>query len=154
MGGFRQFLLRGNIVELAVAVIIGATFSGLVEALVTDLVTPLIGAVTGGRQPDFADYSFTINGSRFLYGDFLNHLVTFLIIAAVVYWLIVAPMTRLVKLFERDKAATTKQCPECLSEIPAEARRCAHCTAHLVPDSEKNPGSDARHGCGSVKMDR
>ncbi|MEV4475101.1 large conductance mechanosensitive channel protein MscL [Nonomuraea salmonea] len=137
MGGFRQFLLRGNIVELAVAVIIGATFSGLVEALVTDLVTPLIGAVTGGRQPDFADYSFTINGSRFLYGDFLNHLVTFLIIAAVVYWLIVAPMTRLVKLFERDKAATTKQCPECLSEIPAEARRCAHCTAHLVPDSEK-----------------
>ncbi|MET8861888.1 large conductance mechanosensitive channel protein MscL [Nonomuraea sp. NPDC004580] len=137
MGGFKQFLLRGNIVELAVAVIIGATFSGLVEALVTDLVTPLIGAVTGGRQPDFADYSFTINGSRFLYGDFLNHLVTFLIIAAVVYWLIVAPMTRLVKLFERDKAATTKQCPECLSEIPAEARRCAHCTAHLVPDSEK-----------------
>lgn len=137
MGGFKQFLLRGNIVELAVAVIIGATFSGLVEALVTDLVTPLIGAVTGGRQPDFADYSFTVNGSRFLYGDFLNHLVTFLIIAAVVYWLIVAPMTRLVKLFERDKAATTKQCPECLSEIPAEARRCAHCTAHLVPDSEK-----------------
>ncbi|MEV4801276.1 large conductance mechanosensitive channel protein MscL [Nonomuraea sp. NPDC049421] len=137
MGGFKQFLLRGNIVELAVAVIVGATFSGLVEAFVTDLITPLIGAVTGGRQPDFADYSFTVNGSRFLYGDFLNHLVTFLIIAAVVYWLIVAPMTRLVKLFERDKAATTKQCPECLSEIPAEARRCAHCTAHLVPDSEK-----------------
>lgn len=137
MGGFKQFLLRGNIVELAVAVIVGATFSGLVEALVEDLITPLIGAVTGGRQPDFASYSFTVNGSRFLYGDFLNHLVTFLIIAAVVYWLVLAPMTRLMNLFERDKAATTKQCPECLSEIPAEARRCAHCTARLVPDSEK-----------------
>ncbi len=137
MGGFKQFLLRGNIVELAVAVIIGATFSGLVRALVTDLVTPLIGAITGGRQPDFADYSFTVNGSRFLYGDFLNHLLSFLIIAAVVYWLIVAPMTRLISLFDRNKAATTKQCPECLSDIPAEARRCANCTVVLVPDSEK-----------------
>lgn len=137
MGGFKQFLLRGNIVELAVAVIVGATFSGLVQALVTDLVTPLIGAVTGGRQPDFADYSFTINGSRFQYGDFLNHLLTFLIISAVVYWLVVTPMTRLISLFDRDKAATTKQCPECLSDIPVEARRCANCTVELVPDSEK-----------------
>lgn len=137
MGGFKQFLLRGNIVELAVAVIIGATFSGLVQALVTDLVTPLIGAITGGRQPDFADYSFTVNGSRFLYGDFLNHLLSFLIIAAVVYWLVVAPMARLISLFDRNKAATTKQCPECMSDIPTEARRCANCTVVLVPDSEK-----------------
>ncbi|MFI9588926.1 large conductance mechanosensitive channel protein MscL [Nonomuraea sp. NPDC052265] len=137
MGGFKKFLLRGNIVELAVAVIVGATFSRLVQALVTDLVTPLIGAVTGGRQPNFAEYSFTINGSQFRYGDFLNHLVTFLVIAAVVYWLVVAPMTRLIHLFDRDKAATTKQCPECLSDIPSEARRCAHCTAELVPESEK-----------------
>ncbi|MGW2152681.1 large conductance mechanosensitive channel protein MscL [Nonomuraea sp. NPDC001699] len=137
MGGFKKFLLRGNIVELAVAVIVGATFSGLVQALVTDLITPLIGAVTGGRQPNFAEYSFTINGSQFKYGDFLNHLVTFMVIAAVVYWLVVAPMTRLIHLFDRDKAATTKQCPECLSDIPSEARRCAHCTAELVPESEK-----------------
>ncbi|MFI6737928.1 large conductance mechanosensitive channel protein MscL [Nonomuraea sp. NPDC050451] len=137
MGGFKRFLLRGNIVELAVAVIIGATFSGLVQALVADLITPLIGAVTGGRQPNFADYSFTVNGSRFKYGDFLNHLVTFLMVSAVVYWLIVAPMTRLISLFDRDKNATTKQCPECLSDIPAEARRCAACTVELVPDSEK-----------------
>ncbi|MEV4393659.1 large conductance mechanosensitive channel protein MscL [Nonomuraea sp. NPDC049607] len=137
MGGFKKFLLRGNIVELAVAVIVGATFSGLVQALVTDLITPLIGAVTGGRQPNFAEYSFTINGSRFKYGDFLNHLVTFMVIAAVVYWLVVAPMTRLIHLFDRDKAATTKQCPECLSDIPSEARRCAQCTAELVPESEK-----------------
>ncbi|SDJ59067.1 large conductance mechanosensitive channel protein MscL [Nonomuraea jiangxiensis] len=137
MSGFKQFLLRGNIVELAVAVIVGATFSGLVQALVTDLVTPLIGAVTGGRQPDFANYSFTVNGSRFRYGDFLNHLLGFLTISAIVYWLIMAPMARLVSLLDRHKAATTKQCPECLSDIPAEARRCAHCTVELVPNSEK-----------------
>ncbi|MEV0597488.1 large conductance mechanosensitive channel protein MscL [Nonomuraea cavernae] len=137
MGGFKGFLLRGNIVELAVAVIVGATFSGLVQALVEDLVTPLIGAATGGRQPDFADYSFTVNGSEFKYGDFLNHLITFLIIAAVVYWLVVMPMTRLMSVFDRDKAATTKECPDCLSEIPVEARRCAHCTVELVPESEK-----------------
>ncbi|MFC4114872.1 large conductance mechanosensitive channel protein MscL [Nonomuraea zeae] len=137
MGGFRKFLLRGNIVELAVAVIVGATFSGLVQALVADLITPLIGAVTGGRQPNFASYSFTINGSQFKYGDFLNHLLTFLIIAAVVYWLVVTPMSRLISRFEGDKAATTKQCPECLSDIPVEARRCASCTAELVPESEK-----------------
>ncbi|MDX3103235.1 large conductance mechanosensitive channel protein MscL [Nonomuraea angiospora] len=137
MGGFKKFLLRGNIVELAVAVIVGATFSGLVQALVADLITPLIGAVTGGRQPNFAEYSFTVNGSRFKYGDFLNHLLTFLMVSAVVYWLIVAPMTRLISLLDRDKEATTKQCPECLTDIPAEARRCAACTVELVPDSEK-----------------
>ncbi|MEV0199506.1 large conductance mechanosensitive channel protein MscL [Nonomuraea sp. NPDC050691] len=144
MGGFRKFLLRGNIVELAVAVIVGATFSGLVQALVADLITPLIGAVTGGKQPDFADYVFTVNGSQFKYGDFLNHLLSFLIIAAVVYWLVVMPMTRLITLFDRDKEATTKQCPECLSDIPTEARRCAHCTATLVPDSEKPSLADPR----------
>ncbi|MEV1168296.1 large conductance mechanosensitive channel protein MscL [Nonomuraea sp. NPDC049784] len=137
MGGFRRFLLRGNIVELAVAVIVGATFSGLVQALVTDLITPLIGAITGGRQPNFSDYSFTINGSQFKYGDFLNHLLSFLVVSVVIYWLIVAPMTRLISLFDRDKKAATKQCPECLTDIPAEARRCAACTVELVPDSEK-----------------
>ncbi|MFI7144222.1 large conductance mechanosensitive channel protein MscL [Nonomuraea sp. NPDC050022] len=137
MGGFKKFLLRGNIVELAIAVIVGATFSGLVQALVADLVTPLIGAVTGGRQPNFAEYSFTVNGSEFKYGDFLNHLLTFLIIAAVVYWLIALPMNRLISLFDKNEAATTRPCPECLSDIPLEARRCAHCTAQLVPESEK-----------------
>jgi large conductance mechanosensitive channel len=137
MGGFKQFLLRGNIVELAVAVIVGATFSGLVQAFVRDLVTPLIGAVTGGRQPNFAEYSFTVNGSEFKYGDFLNHLITFLIISAIVYWLVVAPMSRLISLLDRNKSAATKQCPECLSDIPTEARRCMYCTVELVPDSEK-----------------
>ncbi|MFI6600170.1 large conductance mechanosensitive channel protein MscL [Nonomuraea sp. NPDC050536] len=137
MGGFKRFLLRGNIVELAVAVIVGATFSGLVQALVSDLVTPLIGAVTGGRRPNFADYSFTVNGSQFKYGDFLNHMITFLVIAAVIYWLIVVPMNRLVSLFEGDKKSTEKECPECLSTIQAEARRCAFCTTELVPESQK-----------------
>lgn len=131
MGGFKKFLLRGNLVELAVAVVVGATFSGLIQALVKDLITPLIGAVTGGRQPDFSQYMFTINGSKFMYGDFINHLLTFMIIAAVVYWLVVMPMTRLMSFFDRDKKATEKECPECLSDIPIDAKRCAFCTVEL-----------------------
>jgi large conductance mechanosensitive channel len=132
MTGFKKFLVRGNLVELAVAVVIGAAFSGLVEALVADIITPLIGAVTGGHQPDFADYAFTVNGAQFKYGDFVNHALSFLIVAAVIYWLVVLPMTRLLSLFTRDKAITEKQCPECLSDIPVAARRCAFCTAELT----------------------
>jgi large conductance mechanosensitive channel len=141
MGGFKNFLMRGNLVELAIAVVVGAAFSGLIQAMVRDLVTPLIGAITGGREPDFAQYKFAINGSEFKYGDFINHLLTFAIIAAVVYWLIVMPMTRLLSMFDRNKEATTKTCPECLSDIPAEARRCAFCTAELsaVRASERPP---------------
>ncbi|GAA0845187.1 large conductance mechanosensitive channel protein MscL [Streptosporangium amethystogenes subsp. fukuiense] len=131
MGGFKKFLLRGNLVELAVAVVVGATFSGLVQALVKDLITPLIGAVTGGREPDFSEYVFTVNGAKFMYGDFINHLLSFLIIAAVIYWLVVMPMTRLIGYFDRNKEATEKECPECLSDIPVAARRCAFCTAVL-----------------------
>ncbi|GII75207.1 large-conductance mechanosensitive channel [Sphaerisporangium rufum] len=141
MGGFKKFLMRGNLVELAVAVVIGATFSGLVQALVADLITPLIAAVTGGRQPDFSKYVFTVNGAEFKYGDFINHLLTFMIIAAVIYWLVVMPMTRLISFFDRDKQATEKKCPECLSDIPLEARRCAFCTAELsrVPANDRPP---------------
>ncbi|MET8139267.1 large conductance mechanosensitive channel protein MscL [Sphaerisporangium sp. NPDC005288] len=141
MGGFKKFLMRGNLVELAVAVVVGATFSGLVQALVADLITPLIGAVTGGRNPDFSKYSFTLNGAQFKYGDFVNHLLTFLIIAAVIYWLVVMPMTRLISYLDRDKASTEKKCPECLSDIPVEARRCAFCTAELVtvPADDRPP---------------
>ncbi|MBB5624474.1 large conductance mechanosensitive channel protein MscL [Sphaerisporangium krabiense] len=142
MGGFRKFLMRGNLVELAVAVVVGATFSGLVQALVADLITPLIAAVTGGRKPDFSQYSFTINGAVFKYGDFVNHLLTFLIIAAVIYWLVVLPMTRVIAFFDRDKKSTEKQCPECLSDIPVEARRCAFCTVVLsaaVPANDRPP---------------
>ncbi|MEU8201573.1 large conductance mechanosensitive channel protein MscL [Streptosporangium sp. NPDC049046] len=141
MGGFKKFLMRGNLVELAVAVVIGATFSGLVQALVKDLITPLIGAITGGREPDFSQYVFTINGSKFMYGDFINHLLSFLIIAAVIYWFVVMPMTRLVAFFDRNKKATEKDCPECLSSIPVEAKRCAFCTVELsrVAAADKPP---------------
>ncbi|MDP9862510.1 large conductance mechanosensitive channel [Streptosporangium brasiliense] len=123
--------MRGNLVELAVAVVIGATFSGLVQALVKDLITPLIAAITGGGGPDFSTYVFTVNGAKFMYGDFVNHLLSFLIIASVVYWLVVMPMTRVIAFFDRDKEATEKKCPECLSDIPVEASRCAFCTVEL-----------------------
>ncbi|MCW2882922.1 MAG: large conductance mechanosensitive channel protein [Sphaerisporangium sp.] len=141
MGGFKKFLMRGNLVELAVAVVVGATFSGLVQALVSDLITPLIGAITGGKQPDFSKLSFRLNGSEFKYGDFINHLLTFLIIAAVIYWLVVMPMTRLISFFDRDKKTTEKECPECLSDIPIDARRCAFCTVELtvVPANDRPP---------------
>src|SRR4051794_32096064 len=141
MSGFKKFLMRGNLVELAVAVVIGAAFSGLINALVADLITPLIAAVTGGHQPDFAKYKFPVNGSAFQYGDLVNHLLAFVIMAAVVYWLVVTPMTRLISLFDRNKEATEKKCPECLSDIPVAARRCAFCTAELttVPATEKPP---------------
>ncbi|MEV7005898.1 large conductance mechanosensitive channel protein MscL [Streptosporangium sp. NPDC051022] len=133
MSGFKKFLMRGNLVELAVAVVIGATFSGLVQALVKDLITPLIAAITGGSQPDFSQYVFTINGAKFMYGDFVNQLLSFLIIASVIYWLVVLPMSRLISFFDRNKQATEKKCPECISDIPVEASRCAFCTAVLSP---------------------
>ncbi|WP_406318264.1 large conductance mechanosensitive channel protein MscL [Streptosporangium sp. NBC_01639] len=141
MGGFKKFLMRGNLVELAVAVVIGATFSGLVQALVKDLITPLIAAITGGGEPDFSKYVFKVNGAEFMYGDFVNHVLSFLIIAAVVYWLVVMPMTRVISFFDRDRAATEKQCPECLSDIPVQASRCAFCTVELsqVHAADKPP---------------
>jgi large conductance mechanosensitive channel len=140
MTGFKKFLMRGNLVELAVAVVIGAAFSGLIEALVADVITPLIAAATGGSQPDFSKYYFTLNGARFNYGDFVNHVLSFLIVAAVVYWLVVMPMTRLLSLFTKGKEATEKQCPECLSDIPVAARRCAFCTAELNAPAPIHPG--------------
>ena len=126
--GFRKFILRGNVVDLAVAVVIGAAFSGVVTALVRDLITPVIGAI--GGKPDFSTLDFTINKSRFAYGDFLNYLIAFLIIAAAIYFLVVTPLNALMARFktERDPEAPTKDCPECLSSIPEGATRCAFCT--------------------------
>ena len=126
--GFRQFLLRGNVIDLAVAVVIGAAFGAVVTALVKDLITPLIAAVFG--KPDFSTLQFTVNKSTFLYGDFINALISFILIAAAVYFLVVAPMNHLTARLHRGEAPpdpTTKKCPECLSEIPIAARRCAHC---------------------------
>ncbi len=132
MGGFKKFLLRGNVVDLAVGIMIGAAFVTVVNAFVKGLLTPLIAAI--GGQPDFANLYFTINGSRFLYGEFINALISFLIVALVLYFLIVLPFTTLMERMRRQPPAdpTTRKCPECLSTIPVSARRCAFCTSQLV----------------------
>jgi len=126
--GFKQFLLRGNVVDLAVAVVIGGAFGAVVAALVKDLLTPLIAALAG--QPDFSAIVFTVNGSRFLIGDFINSVVSFVLVAAAIYVFVVAPMNMLMERRRRGQAPpdpTTKKCPECLSEVPIAARRCAFC---------------------------
>lgn len=128
--GFKQFVLKGNAVDLAVGIIIGASFTAVVNAMVKDLITPFIAAI--GGQPDFSQISFTINNSKFLIGDFINVLIAFFINAAVIYFLIVTPMNKLLASAQKNKKTLdpeTKKCPECLSEIPKDARRCAFCTA-------------------------
>lgn len=131
MKDFKEFLLRGNLVDLAVAVVIGVAFAALVGAFVQDLVTPLITAI--GGQQDFSALTFTINESVFRYGHFLNQLLSFLIIAAVVYFLVVKPVNALMarRKTEEPVDETVRECPECLSSIPAAARRCAFCTSEL-----------------------
>jgi large conductance mechanosensitive channel len=129
MKGFKAFLLRGNVVDLAVGVVIGIAFGAVITAFVKDLVTPLIAALFG--KPDFSSLSFTINHSKFLYGDFINAILAFVIIGAVLYFFVVMPYTALVARSHREPPAdpTTKKCTECLSEIPIDARRCAFCTS-------------------------
>lgn len=129
--GFKQFILKGNVVDLAVGVVIGLAFGGLVSALVKDLITPLIGAF--GGTPDFSSLSFTVNQSKFLIGDFLNALISFLINAAVIYFLVILPMNKLIAATKKEKPIdpTTKKCPQCLSLIPLAAKRCAFCTSKL-----------------------
>jgi large conductance mechanosensitive channel len=131
LNDFRQFLLRGNVVDLAVAVVIGAAFGAVVTALVQDFVTPLIAAV--GGQADFSTLDFKIHGSTFGYGDFVNKVITFVVIAAVVFFFVVTPVNALISRSRREPPAdpTTRKCPECLSEIPLEARRCAFCTSEV-----------------------
>jgi large conductance mechanosensitive channel len=128
---FKEFLLRGNLVELAVAVVIGVAFAALIDAFVQDLITPLIAAI--GGQQDFSALTFTINDSVFRYGHFLNQLISFLIIAAVVYLLVVKPVNALMarRKTEEPVDETVRECPECLSSVPAAARRCAFCTSEL-----------------------
>ncbi len=131
--GFRDFILRGNVVDLAVAVVVGAAFGAIVTALVADIITPLIGAVA--HKPDFSYLVLEINGSKIKFGDFLNALISFLLIAASVYFLVVVPLNTLLNKFKKPVPAappTTKACPECLSDIPAAAKRCSHCTQPVV----------------------
>jgi large conductance mechanosensitive channel len=130
---FRDFVLRGNVVDLAVAVVIGAAFGAVVSALVADFLTPLIAAI--GGQPDFSQLTFTINDSEFKYGDFLNKVVSFLLIAATVFFFVVKPLNTLTARLKPQRAVDkpTRACPECLSDIPVPARRCAFCTAEVGP---------------------
>ena len=130
--GFRDFLFRGNIVDLAVAVVIGGAFGAVVNALVKDIITPIIGAV--GGQPDFSKITFSINNSKFLIGDFINAVISFVMIAGVIYFAVIIPMNRLMARIKRGEKVdpTEKACPECLSMIPLKARRCKFCTAVIV----------------------
>ena len=127
--GFREFVVRGNVIDLAVAVVIGAAFGAVIAAFVKDLITPLIAALIG--KPDFSALGVTLNGSRLLIGDYLNALIGFVLVAAAVYVFVVTPMNALNARRKRGEDPTTKKCPECLSEVPVGARRCAFCTSAL-----------------------
>jgi large conductance mechanosensitive channel len=129
--GFKQFLLRGNVVDLAVGVVVGAAFGGVVTAFTKDLLTPLIAALVG--KPDFSALQFTVNGSRFPVGDFINALISFVLIAAAVYYVVVLPVNALVSRARREPPPdpATKKCPECMSEIAIGAKRCAFCTSSI-----------------------
>ena len=133
MGGFKKFLLRGNVVDLAVAVVIGAAFGALVVAFVKDFVTPLIAAI--GGKPDFAGLYFTVNKSKFHYGDFVNALIAFVILAVVIYFLVVLPLGALLDRYRPlpEEPAPTRDCPHCLSAVPEPATVCAFCTRDLTP---------------------
>ena len=130
---FKQFILRGNVVDLAVAVVVGVAFGAVVTALVRDLLTPIIALIFG--QHDFSALSFGINGSVFRYGDFINALIAFVSIAAAVYFFVVVPINSMLERRRRgqDEESDTHPCTECLSEIPREARRCAFCTHEVAP---------------------
>ncbi|MFZ3011943.1 MAG: large conductance mechanosensitive channel protein MscL [Minisyncoccia bacterium] len=130
---FKQFLLRGNVVDLAVGVVIGAAFGTVVSALVSDLITPLIAAIA--KVPDFSRLFFSINGSNFMYGHFVNALISFILVAATIFFFVVKPMNILVSRSHKEPPAdpTTKKCVECLSEIPLGAKRCSFCTQVLMP---------------------
>ncbi|HLJ47808.1 MAG TPA: large conductance mechanosensitive channel protein MscL [Bryobacteraceae bacterium] len=133
MKGFKQFLMRGNVIDLAVAVVMGGAFGAVVTALVKDLLTPLIAAIVG--KPDFSGIAFTVNASKFMIGDFVNAVISFLLVSTAVYFFVVLPVNTLMARLRRgDKPPdpTTKNCPECLSAIPIAARRCAFCTSQVA----------------------
>jgi large conductance mechanosensitive channel len=131
--GFRDFILRGNVVDLAVAVVIGAAFTKIVTALVGDFISPLIAAIV--KQPDFSKFEFIFHGGHFKYGDFINNLINFLIVAFAMYFFVVLPVNSLMKRFRKPPtpAPTTRPCPECLADIPLAATRCSHCAQPVAP---------------------
>jgi large conductance mechanosensitive channel len=129
LNDFKKFLFRGNVVDLAVAVVVGTAFTAVVKALVGDILTPIIALIFG--KPNFEALSFTVNGSHFHYGDFINNVFTFLTVAAVMFFLVVAPINRLMARRSQEDP-DTKECPECTSAIPLKARRCPQCTSQLT----------------------
>ncbi|MEV3985644.1 large conductance mechanosensitive channel protein MscL [Nonomuraea sp. NPDC049758] len=131
MNGFKKFLMQGNVLDLAVAVVIGAAFNSIVQSFVADLLTPLISAF--GGLPDFSSLRVTVGASHFMYGKFVNAVISFLMIAAVIYFLVVKPYTHFKERAAARVEAVTRDCPECLSEIPKAASRCAFCSAEVVP---------------------
>ncbi len=133
LSGFKKFILRGNVVDMAVGVVIGAAFGGVVNSLTKGLLTPFIGAIV--KLPDFSNMKFQFRGSEFLIGDFINAAISFLLIAAAVYFFVVLPINWLMARMHKDEPAAptaTRKCPECLSDIPIEARRCSHCTQPVL----------------------
>ena len=147
MGGFRKFLMRGNLIYLAVAVTVGVAFNAIVQALVKDMITPLIVAIIG-KKIDFGSLHFRVHGAVFTYGAVINAFVAFLVIAAVVYWVIVAPSAKITALATRNQEKTERPCPECLNMIAVGARRCMYCTAEVppVPPSDAPAPRRPRHG--------
>jgi large conductance mechanosensitive channel len=136
MSGFKKFLLRGNVIDLAVGIVIGAAFTSVINALVKDIITPIIGVF--GGLPDFSTWSFTINGSKFMIGDFINNVIAFVIMALIVYFVVVLPFQAFmdrVKGPPPEAAPTTRDCPYCLSKIPKAAKKCAFCTADLARET-------------------
>lgn len=142
MSGFRKFLMRGNLVDLAVAVVIGVAFNAVVQGFIADVITPLIAGAA--KKPTFAAMTTHVGRAVISYGSFLNTVLSFLVTAAVVYYLLVAPTNRITAFAQRNKAATERECPECLSQIPVGARRCMYCTSAVQPVPQpQNNGSSA-----------
>lgn len=129
--GFKKFIFKGNVVDMAIGVVVGVAFGEVVTSMVKDLITPLISVV--GGKPDFSSYYFTINDTKFMYGEFINSLIAFLTISGVIYFAVVAPMNKIMKSIEGGKSQdpSDKSCPECLSIIPVKAKRCKFCTAQV-----------------------
>ena len=135
---FRQFILRGNVVDLAVGIVIGVAFTGVVQGLVRDLINPIIAMLFG--KPDFSKFHFTINHAVFAYGDFINRVITLLIIGIAVFFLVIKPVNLMIDRFRLSPASpspATKTCPDCFTDIPAKARRCPNCTSELSPSSSE-----------------